>query len=110
MSEVNTAALYKKPNFAGVLGPVAVFMTVLVFATAASAGPVYRCAGADGKSVFQQNPCSIDSLDSSVDKKAAEALRDQDAVASEYAKRIKEVEALMENDVKLNQALEQKRK
>ncbi|MGV8920170.1 MAG: DUF4124 domain-containing protein [Pseudomonas sp.] len=85
------------------------FAALLAFAGAASAGAVYTCKDTDGKSVYQATPCSIDSLN---DTQASDESRRQEAVlqaaAADYAQRIKEVEAMMENDVKMNQTLEHK--
>lgn len=96
-----------------ILFSVVVFATVLAGASKASAGAVYTCRNADGKSVFQPVPCSIDSLSLSADAKASGTFQGQDAVlqaaGADYAQRIKELEALMENDVKLNEAFEPKK-
>jgi Domain of unknown function (DUF4124) len=95
-----------------ILCPMLVLAVLLAGASSASAGAVYTCTNSDGKRVFQQVPCSIESLSPSADAKTSYMSQRQEAVlqaaASDYAKRIKEVEVLMENDEKLNEALEQK--
>ncbi|MDB5980480.1 MAG: hypothetical protein JWQ69_1495 [Pseudomonas sp.] len=96
-----------------ILSPMVVFAMLLAGASTASAGAVYTCTTPDGKSIFQQVPCSVDSLSPLVDTKTSYMSQRQEAVlqaaAADYAKRIKEVEVLMENDEKLNEALEQKK-
>lgn len=89
-----------------VLSPIILFAMLLAGASTASAGAVYTCTGPDGKSIFQPVPCSVDSLSPLPDAKTSAVLQ---AAAADYAKRIKEVEVLMENDEKLNEALEQKK-
>lgn len=99
-----------KPN---ILNPMVVCAMLLASASTASAGAVYRCTNADGKSIFQPSPCSVDSLSPLADAKTSETSQREAAVlqaaAADYATRIKEVEVLMENDEKLNEALEQKK-
>jgi Domain of unknown function (DUF4124) len=96
-----------------ILFPMIVSTMLLAGASTASAGAVYTCTDADGKHVFQQVPCSIDSLGSLADVQEAATSQRQEAVlqaaSADYAKRIKEVEVLMENDEKLNEALDQKK-
>lgn len=82
------------------------FAMLLAGANTASAAAVYTCTDPDGKRIFQQVPCSVDSLSPLPDAKTSAVLQ---AAAADYAKRIKEVEVLMENDEKLNEALEQKK-
>lgn len=86
---------------------------LLASATTASAGAVYKCTHPDGTSVFQQTPCPVDSLSPSDEAKTSYTSQREraalQAAAADYAKRIKEVEVLMENDEKLNDALEQKK-
>jgi hypothetical protein len=89
-----------------------VFAMLLAGASTASAGAIYKCTNPDGKSIFQQVPCSVDSLSPLADEKTSDTSQRQEAIlqaaAADYAKRIKQVEVLMENDEKLNEALEQK--
>lgn len=96
-----------------ILSPMVVFVMLLAGASTASAGAVYTCTAPDGKRIFQQVPCSVDSLGSLADTQASATSQRQEAVlqaaAADYAKRIKEVEVLMENDEKLNEALDQKK-
>lgn len=99
-----------KSNF---LFPLAVFAVLMTTANYASAGAMYKCTGQDGKSVFQQMPCSIDSLGSLEDTKAAVASQQQAAVlhaaGADYTQRIQELQSLMEKDEQLNEAFEQKK-
>ncbi|MDB6141075.1 MAG: hypothetical protein JWP80_119 [Pseudomonas sp.] len=116
-----TAILLKSPyasdrysvSKTDILSPMVVLALLLAGASTASAGAVYTCTNPDGQRVFQQVPCSIDSLGSLADAPASATSQRQEAVlqaaAADYARRIKEVELLMENDMKLNEALEQKK-
>lgn len=91
------------------LSPMIVLVMLMAGASNASAGAVYKCTTPDGKSIFQQVPCSIDSLGSLEDAKSAGASQRQaaalQAAGADYARRIKELEALMENDEKVNEGL-----
>ncbi|WP_369124893.1 DUF4124 domain-containing protein [Pseudomonas sp. CCC3.2] len=91
------------------LSPIIVCATLLAGASAASAGAVYKCTNPDGKSIFQQTPCSVDSLNASTSYTSQRQEAVLKAAAADYAERIKEVEVLMENDEKLNEVLERKR-
>lgn len=88
-----------------------VFAMLLAGARTASAGAVYKCTNPDGTSIFQQVPCSIDSLSLAADAKTLDSSQRQEAIlqaaAADYTKRIKELEVRMENDQKLNEALGQ---
>lgn len=92
-----------------ILSPMVVVAILLAGANTANAGAVYKCTTPDGKSIFQQTPCSIDSLGSLEDAKAAGTSQRQEAAlqaaGADYAKRIREVEVLMENDEKVNEGL-----
>ncbi|WP_397453327.1 DUF4124 domain-containing protein [Pseudomonas sp. NA-150] len=92
-----------------ILSPMMLFTALLTCAGWASAGAVYTCTDADGKRIYQQVPCSIDSLEN---PQASGESQRQDAAlqaaSADFAQRIKALEVMMENDEKLNQGLEQK--